>query len=217
MVQIDESDKQMIKNMFSEKMQGTAHIRFFASKENCQYCNETQDILEQLAELSDKIDLQFFDKNEDKEVADRLGVDKYPAIVFVDENENDTGVHFYGIPSGYEFTTLIEDIMDLANNHTNLSPETIEVLKQINEDVKLSVFITPTCPYCPRAVRVAHHMAMINPHIKGEMVEAMEFPELSDKHNVMGVPKTVINDGKEEQEGAAPEQLILEKIQMALR
>lgn len=60
-------------------------------------------------------------------------------------------------------------------------------------------------------------MAMINPHIKGEMVEAMEFPELSNKHNVMGVPKTVINDGKAEQEGAAPEQLILAKIQEALQ
>lgn len=45
----------------------------------------------------------------------------------------------------------------------------------------------------------------------------MEFPELSNKHNVMGVPKTVINDGKAEQEGAAPEQLILAKIQEALQ
>lgn len=60
-------------------------------------------------------------------------------------------------------------------------------------------------------------MAMVNPHIRGEMIEAMEFPELSRKHNVMGVPKTVINDGKEEQEGAAPEQLILAKIQAALQ
>lgn len=49
------------------------------------------------------------------------------------------------------------------------------------------------------------------------MVEAMEFPELSNRHNVMGVPKTVINDGKAEQEGAAPEQLILAKIQEVLQ
>ncbi len=60
-------------------------------------------------------------------------------------------------------------------------------------------------------------MAMVNPRIRGEMIEAMEFQELSQKHNVMGVPKTVINDGKAEQEGAAPEQLILGKIQEILQ
>lgn len=215
--QIEESDKQTIKELFGQRMESTAHIRFFTSKEDCQYCEDTLDILNQLAELSDKIDLQVLDKDADSDKAGKLGVNMYPAIVFVDDDENDTGVHFYGIPSGYEFSTLIEDIIDVANNHTDLSPETIDVLKQIDEDVTLSVFITPTWPYCPRAVRVAHHMAMINPHIKGEMIEAMEFPDLSNKHNVMGVPKTVINDGKAEQEGAVPEEVILEKIQASLQ
>lgn len=60
-------------------------------------------------------------------------------------------------------------------------------------------------------------MAMINPHIRGEMIEAMEFPELSSKHNVYGVPKTVINDGKAEQEGAVPEEVILQKILEAIK
>ncbi|GBF10955.1 hypothetical protein HK1_00971 [Tepidibacillus sp. HK-1] len=60
-------------------------------------------------------------------------------------------------------------------------------------------------------------MAMVNPHIRGEMIEAMEFPDLSGKYNVYGVPKTVINDGKAEQEGAVPEEVILEKIMEAIR
>lgn len=144
MPKIQDGDKQTIRELFSERMQNTAHIRFFASKDNCQYCDETLDLLRQLAELSNKIDLQVFDKDENADKAAQLGVDKYPAIVFVDESETDTGVHFYGIPSGYEFTTLIEDIIDVANNHTDLAPETINALKQIDQDVTLSVFITPT-------------------------------------------------------------------------
>lgn len=60
-------------------------------------------------------------------------------------------------------------------------------------------------------------MALVNPHIRGEMIEAMEFPELSSQFNVMGVPKTVINDGKAEQEGAVPEEVILEKIMQILQ
>lgn len=141
---IEESDKKTIKELFGQKMEGTAHIRFFGSKEDCQYCTETLDLVKEVAELSDKIDLQVFDKDENPDKVSELGVDKYPAIIFVDDNENDTGVHFYGIPSGYEFGTLIEDIIDVANNHTELSPETINALKQIDQDVTLSVFITPT-------------------------------------------------------------------------
>lgn len=60
-------------------------------------------------------------------------------------------------------------------------------------------------------------MAMVNPHIRGEMIEAMEFPELSSRHNVMGVPKTVINDGAAEQEGAVPEEVILQKILASIK
>lgn len=144
MPKIEESDKQAIKELFAQKLENTAHIRFFSSKENCPYCEETLDLLNQLVALSDKIDLQVFDKDDDSERVLHLGVDKYPAIVFVDEHENDTGVHFYGIPSGYEFSTLIEAIIDVANNHTELSPETIDAIKQIDQDVTLSVYITPT-------------------------------------------------------------------------
>lgn len=141
---IEESDKQEIRKMFAQKLEGPAHIRFFSSKENCPYCDDTLDLLNQVVALSDKVDLQVFDKDEHPEKVSKLGVDKYPAIVFVDEDENDTGVHLYGIPSGYEFGTLIEDIVDVANNQVDLSAETIDALKQINQDVTLSVFITPT-------------------------------------------------------------------------
>ncbi len=60
-------------------------------------------------------------------------------------------------------------------------------------------------------------MALANPHIRGEMIEAMEYPELAQKHNVFGVPKTIINNGAAEVEGAAPEEVILEKILEAIK
>ncbi len=216
MAKIDEKDRQTIKDMFSG-MKGSTHIRFFSTKEGCDYCQDTQEILEELAELSEQIDLQMFDKDEHAEEVNRYNVDKFPAIVFVKEDDSDTGVRFYGIPSGYEFGTLIEDIIDFGNNHIQLSQSTIDQLAAIEEDVHIQVFITPTCPHCPRAVRLAHQMAMVNPHIRGEMIEAMEFPDLSNKYSVYGVPKTVINDGKAEQEGSVPEEVILQKIQEALQ
>ena len=79
----------------------------------------------------------------------------------------------------------------------------------------LQVFVTPTCPYCPQAVRLAHKLAMESELITADMVEAIEFPHLSNKYHVHGVPRTVINETFH-QEGAVPEPLLLAKLQEAV-
>jgi glutaredoxin len=76
----------------------------------------------------------------------------------------------------------------------------------------MQVFVTPTCPYCPRAVILAHHMALVSDKVTADMVEAQEFPEMAQKYKVMGVPRTVINE-KHHQEGAAPERMIIQLLQ----
>ncbi len=63
---------------------------------------------------------------------------------------------------------------------------------------------------------LAHQLAMESTLVQAEMVEATEFPELSDRHNVSGVPQTTINDGAGTVVGAYPEEQLLEEIQKAL-
>ena len=64
---------------------------------------------------------------------------------------------------------------------------------------------------------LAHQMAMESPMVEAEMVEAMEFPELANRHRVSGVPQTTINDGAGTVVGAVPEEHLLEEIRSALR
>lgn len=215
MPKINEDEQQQIRELFDGKMEDEVYIQFFTSDDDCQYCDDTEEILDELKNLSDKINLEKNDLGNGN--TEKYGVDRAPAILFTDEEGNDSGVHFYGIPSGHEFNTLIEGIISMSNGQTELDEDLIEELKSIEEEVLLQVFITPTCPYCPRAVKVAHEMAMHNPKIKGEMVEAIEFPELSSKYEVSGVPKTVINSGAEEQVGAVPAKTILNKIKAVIQ
>ncbi len=63
---------------------------------------------------------------------------------------------------------------------------------------------------------LAHQMAMESPLVEAEMVEAMEFPELSNRYQVSGVPQTTINDGAGTVVGAAPEGQLLAEIVRAL-
>ena len=58
-------------------------------------------------------------------------------------------------------------------------------------------------------------MAMENPNVTGEVVEASEFPELARRYQVMAVPKTVVND-KVEFLGAVPEPTFLSQVLRAI-
>ncbi len=212
MAKIDQEEKNKIKELFTKNLKHEVNLLFFSKEENCQYCADTEEILSEVTGLDEKVNFDKFLLGSDK--AEEFGVDRAPAIIFLDNDGKDSGVHFYGIPSGYEFTSLIEDILDMSDHdRIDLAEDIKKEVKAIDSDVLLQVFITPTCPYCPRAVRVAHQMAMLNPKVRGEMVEAMEFEELSSSFNVSGVPKTVINSGADEQVGAVPAKTILKKIQ----
>lgn len=191
-------------------------IVFFTQEIECHYCKETGAILSELSEVSDKLLLSVKNFVIDKDEAAKYGIDKIPATVLLDENGKDYGIRFYGIPSGYEFASLLEDIKMLGTGETGLPQDIIDDIKQIENDVHMQVFVTPTCPYCPQAVVTAHKFSYLNDRIKGDMVEATEFPHLSNKYNVRGVPRTVINENTFI-EGAAPEQMVLDKVKEALK
>ncbi len=205
---LQEKDKEYIRDLFS-KMENEVIITNFTQEIECQYCRETRQILEEISELSDKITLRVYNFVNDKEIAQKYNIDKIPATVI--EGKKDYGIRYYGIPSGYEFSSLIEDIVDVSKGDSGLSEESRELLKQIDAPLHLQVFVTPTCPYCPRAVRLAHKMAIENENITADMVEATEFPHLSMRYNVRGVPRTMVGEDYPI-EGALPEKQFIETI-----
>ncbi len=188
-------------------------VLFFGSKDNCEYCKETQQLLEEVTALNDKLELSVYDMQEHRDVASKFNVTNAPGIVIAAKDGAEVtnlGIQFSGIPSGHEFSTLINDIVIVSKRESGLNEKTREFLKNLDKPLHLQVFVTPTCPYCPRAVLLAHQMAMENPQmIRAEGVEATEFPELANRFNVRGVPQTVINSGAGSVVGAVPEQNLL--------
>jgi thiol-disulfide isomerase/thioredoxin len=104
----------------------------------------------------------------------------------------------------------------VSNRESALSAETKAFLGELSQPVLLQVFTTPTCPYCPRAVVLAHQMAMESPWVQAEMVDAVEFTELADRYDVSGVPQTTINSGLAHVVGAVPEQNLVAQIRQVL-
>lgn len=143
----------------------------------------------------------------------RFGIARVPALAVTagDGSGPDNGVRFYGFPGGYEFDSLLDAIRRVGQGSPGVEGELARYLDEQRAPLHLQVFITPTCPYCPRMVQLANRMALYSPRVRAEMVDALEFPELAEQHEVRGVPLTVIND-RIYVEGAVPEPMLLEEL-----
>jgi glutaredoxin-like protein len=211
MTLLSNEDRRQVETMFGE-LSRPVRLLFFRQDLECPTCNDTQAILNELSGLSDRLDMEVIDAGEDPERAEQYRIDKFPAIVLLAADDpDDVGVRYYGIPSGYEFSSLIDDVLMMGAGDSGLADRTRQELASLTEPVHIQVFVTPTCPYCPRAVRLAHQMALESPMVTADMVEAIEFSELSQRYGVMGVPRTVINDVIHI-EGALPEAMVLPKV-----
>jgi len=208
MALLQEKEIEQIKKIF-EGLKENITLSCFVQDIECQYCGDTRQILEEVSEISDKITLNVYNFETDKEAVKKYKIDNVPATVV--EGSRDFGIRFYGIPSGYEFSSLLEDIVDVSKGESGLLEESKALLKEINAPLHLQVFITPTCPHCPKAVRLAHKMAIENEMITADMIEATEFPQLSMKFNVRGVPRTMLS-GDFPIEGALPENAFIQRV-----
>lgn len=128
-------------------MNESVHIMFFGQKENCEYCADAQQLIEEVVEISEKLTISIYDLNDDADIAKNYNVDKAPGIVIAAKDGDvisDFGVRFAGIPSGHEFTSFIQDILLVSGRDSQLSDETRDFLKALTEPVLMQVFVTPT-------------------------------------------------------------------------
>ena len=107
-----------------------------------EYSVETERLVREVAECSDKVSVEIYNLHIDREKAAGYGIDRAPAIVV--EGARDYGIRFFGIPAGYEFTNLIDGMQVAASGEPKLSPETLERLRGLTERVHIQVFTTPT-------------------------------------------------------------------------
>ena len=218
---LDENTAKQVKEVLNE-MEGTVKCLLF--KGDNEYSQVTEQLLKEVSEVNDKIIIESYDINDS--LSEEFDIDKEltPAMVMLNSNGEDLGVRFYGIPSGHEFSTLLQELIAMSKGgKTEFSEEAVNKLSSIDKKLRIRAFITPTCPYCPKAVIAAQQTAMINKNILGEMVEANEFGPLSMKHGVSSVPHTIIEafeNGewvvKNEFVGAYPEPNFVEEILKAV-
>lgn len=180
---------------------------------SCDTCLETKQLLTETAELNSKIKLIVHDSKTDAEEAAKYDITLFPSFIFLDDQNVYRGVKFSGFPGGHEINSFLSAIIEMSGNHFAFSQEVLDRVAKIDKPVDIKVFVTLSCQYCPPAVETAHRLAMLNPNIKGVMIEAQTFNDMSNKYKVSGVPKIVIND-MHELLGNQPVEEFLKKIEL---
>jgi glutaredoxin-like protein len=212
MVLID-SQKEITKKQF-EKLTEEVELIVFTQENECLFCKEARELVVELGTLSPKIKTKVYDfvKNGDEDI--KYNIKRIPAIAIV--GKEDYGIRYYGMPAVYEFLVLVEDILDVSRGTTLLSDILKKKLSEIKKSVHIQIFVSPTCPYCPKAARIAHQLAIESEFIRSDVIEMTEFPYLVQRYSVMSVPHIVINEDTAFV-GAQPIEVFIEQINLALR
>ncbi len=216
---IGAEDAAQLKDIFAQQLTSDVTIVHYTQRESriivpgvvpCATCRDNLDLLEELVALNDHLHLEVHDFKAEADVAAKAGIDKIPATVVrgVDGGER---ARFFGVPSGYEFTTLIEDLLEVGGAGSQLSAQSATAIAGLEGDVHIQVFVTPTCPYCPAAVRMGHALALASERVTADMVMSTEFPHVSQRYGVMAVPKVIVNETRSF-EGALPEEQFVDQV-----
>ena len=148
---ISEQDRATIKQLFDENLVNPVTFVYFTSpksllfvpgRETCETCEDVQHLLEEIADLSEKVSLEVHDLQNDRDAAARYGVDRVPALIVTGAAEG--RLRYFGAPMGSEFPNLIHDVVAVSRRETALSDETRQALAAIPDPVHLQVFVTPT-------------------------------------------------------------------------
>ena len=153
MALISPAEASKVSDYFRERLPNPVTIDLFTEKKSllfvpgrreCEYCEETEQLLGEVAALSDQIRLNVHDLRKDPGAGDAFGIEAGMIPAFVLSGGTRGTARFFGIPAGYEFASLLQDLADVSTAETALSATTKESLQSLSADVHIRVFVTPT-------------------------------------------------------------------------
>ncbi len=211
MALLSEQDRQTVRTHLADIAHPVRLLFFTQTIGGPESAPVAKQILDEVVSLNEQVTFEEVNVVLEKDRAAKYGITHIPAVAIL-RGDADTRMRFFGAPAGYEFMSLVEAIVLAGGSDSGLSDESKRLIAEhVSAPIDIQVFVTPTCPHCPRAVTLAHRMAVEHPQIRATCVEATEFIDLTRQYRVTGVPKTIIN-GTIEILGAVPEDAFVRTV-----
>lgn len=149
---LQEEDRKQVMERLHAEMNGSVKLLIFSEpvsslyvpgNRQCMSCRETEQLIQEVAELSDLIEVEVVNVQEESAMALEWDITFTPTIAFL--RGEDTGIRMMGLPSGYEFVSFLETLISVSKGEGDgLSPDTMELLEGLDVDVHIKIFSTPT-------------------------------------------------------------------------
>jgi thioredoxin reductase (NADPH) len=205
---LDEESKVHLGKVFKEYLDAEVQVLLFTAKgENEPYCAYARKLLRDLHRIDSRID--FEELGLDSEVAKKYGVERSPTLLVQPEIY---ALRFTGAPAGEEAQSFIQTLVMVSSRDSGLSEVSRKMLKALEEDRYIRVFVNPGCPYCPGQVLNAIKAAVERPdRVKAECIETGENQKMAEAYTVGSVPHTVYTKDFVTQ-GLEPEQVFMAQL-----
>lgn len=155
---------------------------------------QMEEFLSEVSSLSDKIDFQSLNKNENIELEKKIDAERFPTIAFFDQDNNFKGVKFSTLPGGHELNSFILALYNIAGAGQKISEESKKRIDSISTPHKIKIGVTLSCSRCPESVQSAQRIAIENNNIDVEVIDVFTFPKFREKFEIMSVPAIIIDD-----------------------
>ena len=165
-----------------ERMENPLVLKLYP--DNRPVSKELQEYIATLTAMTDKLSLELVTGNSDE----------FAPCVKLYRDDIYTGLAFYGVPGGHEFTSFVLGMYNAAGPGQAMDEDIRKRIKGIENQVDIKILVSLSCTMCPDLVIAAQHMTTIGEHITTEVYDIHHYESLKNKYKVMSVPCMVIND-----------------------
>jgi alkyl hydroperoxide reductase subunit AhpF len=192
-------EQERLRSYFAEQLTGGVKIEHFtqrpmsiviAGREQCRFCSEMQQTLEELKSLSPKISLRMHELSESQAVAAKLDVDRVPATII--RGQLNRSLRFDGFPGAGLFPPLVDALVNASRGSTELDRRLKKSLQRIRTRLQIRLLVSPVSPYCPAMASFVFALGLENQHLQVTVIEIDEFPRMAQALRLQAVPTTLI-------------------------
>ena len=189
---LDDNIQNQLKDIFS-KFDKTVKVVLIKDPEIAKSI-QMEEFLSEISSLSDKIEFQSLNKNENLELEKKIDAERFPTIAFFDQDNNFKGVKFSTLPGGHELNSFILALYNIAGTGQKISEESKKRIDSISTPHKIKIGVTLSCSRCPESVQSAQRIAIENSNLDVEVIDVFTFSKFREKFEIMSVPAIIIDD-----------------------
>ena len=214
---LDNQVKQGIFNHFSSSLIGQVSLDVWledkpaiarVDQDECAHCDDVKNVSKEISNLHPNISLTYYDMEQHSSRASDEKIEHAPTTIV---RGNARSIRFVGFWWGALFPAFLDTIITIGNGIPVLSPENQQLISQINEKVKIDLFLSPFENISTNQMIILSNIALMSNKVSLNIYEMSEFPILAKAKNISKIPSIDINGTRIE--GGLEEEALCSHIQ----